>query len=276
MKMAFSTLACFDWKLPDIVSIASRCGYDGLELRFVENEDALYKLPAFSSAGLNSSKRMLADAGLSICCVDTSCRFHFPDPNERARWIEEGVRMAELSAELISPAIRVFGDEIQPGADRESTSKWISDSIQELSARIAHTGVEVWLETHGDFASITETMAILAGANSETAAIIWDPANCMSHSDERFVSAAAKAPKKIKHVHVKDVRKEADSWKLVLTGAGTFPFQELRSALRSIDYEGFVSFEWEKKWHPEIPDANVALPHFARWFQNNWNNDTHS
>jgi hypothetical protein len=31
----------------------------------------------------------------------------------------------------------------------------------------------------------------------------------------------------------------------------------------------FVSFEWEKKWHPEIPDAEAALPHFKQWFRRN-------
>jgi hypothetical protein len=32
----------------------------------------------------------------------------------------------------------------------------------------------------------------------------------------------------------------------------------------------FASFEWEKKWHPEIADAKIALPHVTRWFQENW------
>ena len=30
-----------------------------------------------------------------------------------------------------------------------------------------------------------------------------------------------------------------------------------------------VSFEWEKKWHPEIPEASIALPHFAKWWAEN-------
>jgi fatty-acyl-CoA synthase len=44
----------------------------------------------------------------------------------------------------------------------------------------------------------------------------------------------------------------------------------LHSALREIKFDGYVSFEWEKKWHPEIPDATVALPHFKNWFRSNW------
>ena len=34
-----------------------------------------------------------------------------------------------------------------------------------------------------------------------------------------------------------------------------------------IKYDGFISFEWEKKWHPEIADPEIALPHFTRWFR---------
>jgi len=29
-----------------------------------------------------------------------------------------------------------------------------------------------------------------------------------------------------------------------------------------LNYDGFVSFEWEKYWHPEIEAPGVALPDF--------------
>jgi glucosamine-6-phosphate deaminase len=35
--------------------------------------------------------------------------------------------------------------------------------------------------------------------------------------------------------------------------------------LRAEKYEGFVSFEWEKKWYPDIEGPERALPHFTRW-----------
>src|SRR5204863_5434015 len=107
MKMAFSTLACPDWTFAQIVSMASSEHYEGIELRFVEAQDSLYKVPAFRREGLAATRRMLAENALAICCVDTSCRFHFPDAKERAHWIEEGERMAALAAELGAPGIRV-------------------------------------------------------------------------------------------------------------------------------------------------------------------------
>ena len=270
MDLSFSTLACPDWTVSQIIAIASAAGYSAVELRFVENEDALWKLPAFRGDELPVTKRAFSDHGLVISCVDTSCRFHFPDAAERQRWIEEGERMAELAAVLGAPGIRVFGDTIQPGTDRTSTRRWIAESIQKLSGKIAATGVEVWLETHGDFADGAETALILAEAGCSGVGILWDPANCFLHSQERPQDGAKHLGASIQHVHVKDLRQRKDGWQPVLTGEGTFPLVEVRSALCQHNYDRFISFEWEKRWHPEIPGADVALPQFAKWFRENW------
>jgi len=267
VKTSFSTLACPDWTIAQAIAIASSSKYDGIELRFVENEDALWKLPAFRAPGLASTTRRLKDNGLVISCVDTSCRFHFPDPQERQRWIEEGVRMADLASALEAPGIRVFGDTIQPGADRESTRQWIADSMRHLAEKGG--GVGVWLETHGDFAGAVETASILREANHPQAAVIWDPANCYIASREAPRDGAELLGASIRHVHFKDLLIQHDKWTPVLTGEGNFPLRDVQAALRQVKYRGFVSFEWEKKWHPEIPDANVALPHFARWWREN-------
>jgi sugar phosphate isomerase/epimerase len=271
MKLSFSTLACPDWTMSQIVSIAQANGYAGIELRFVENEDSLWKLPSFHGSGLAKTKTLLGDHGLVISCVDTSCRFHSPDPCDRATWIDEGERMAELAAELKARGIRVFGDKIQQGADRYSTRKWIADSIRELQAKINSTGVQVWLETHGDFASASETNSILQCADRSDIGVIWDPANCWTESGETPSEGADQMRMTIRHVHVKDLHLgEAGAWEPVLNGEGTFPLGELRAALNAINYNGFLSYEWEKKWHPNIPDASIALPHFGRWMRENW------
>jgi len=76
-------------------------------------------------------------------------------------------------------------------------------------------------------------------------------------------SAAAVAPY-LAHVHLRDARPEGgEHWTPVLVGRGLVPFAEVVAALRSLRYDGFVSFEWEKYWHPEIEDPEVSLPDFA-------------
>jgi len=33
-------------------------------------------------------------------------------------------------------------------------------------------------------------------------------------------------------------------------------------ALDKLNYSGYISFEWEKYWHPEIEEPEIALPDF--------------
>jgi predicted xylose isomerase-like sugar epimerase len=34
--------------------------------------------------------------------------------------------------------------------------------------------------------------------------------------------------------------------------------------LAAAGYKGLYCFEWEKKWHPEIEEPEVAFPHYAK------------
>ena len=267
MKISFSTLACPDWAMPQIIATAASLGYDGIELRFVQGEDSLWKLPAFQGKELRSTSRALGDCGLTISCLDTSCRFHSPDASERQHWLDEGERMADLAAALAAPGLRVFGDTIQPGADRVMTRGWIAEGISKLSEKASARGVEGWLESHGDFSSAPETLAILLQASVPRTGVVWDPANCLIEAQESPSEGASKLGSAIRHTHIKDLRKNNGGWDHVLTGDGNFPLHQLVTALRRLGYDRFISFEWEKKWHPEIPDADIALPHFVNWFR---------
>jgi sugar phosphate isomerase/epimerase len=267
MKICFSTLACPNWTLPQVVEIAVQSGYEGIELRFLEGEDSLWKLSAFQGTALSATKLRTLDRGIAITCLGTSCRFHSPDSAERHRWVEEGKRMAELAAALGARGIRVFGDKIQPGADRQSTSDWIAEGIRSLSEIIHRTGVEVWLETHGDFASSAETMRILDQSGSSAVGVVWDPANAFVDGQEQPTAGPRPFGSALRHVHLKDLEQRAGQWVPVLTGEGEFPLREIVTDLENLNYVGFVSFEWEKKWHPKLAEPEVAIPHFAEWFR---------
>ena len=267
IKVSFSTLACPDWTMAQIITIAVRERYDGIELRFVQGEDSLWKLPVFSGTELASTKRSLADHALTISCLDTSCRFDSPDAADRAHWRMEGERMADLAAALGAPGLRVFGDTIRSGTDRESTKGWIADSVRTLAGIAESRGVEVWIENHGDFVTAEQTAEILAEADCPNTGVVWDAANSFAAVEERPARGAALLGAMIRHVHVKDLHRHEEGWEYVLTGEGEFPLLELKGALDQLHYDRFLSFEWEKKWHPSIADPEIALPHFARWFR---------
>lgn len=249
------------------MEIGVRCGYDGLELRFLEGEDSLWKLDAFQGKGLVATRSLLRDRGLAVACVGTSCRFHFPGAHERQQWIDEGKRMAHLAAQLGSPGIRVFGDRIQQGASRDETRAWIADGIRRLAGEVEPWGVGVWLESHGDFASSAETLRILRDARSLRLGVVWDPANAFTDGGEDPAGSAKNFGEALRHVHLRDLNFGNGVWNPVLTGEGKFQLREILAELRKLNYSGFCSFEWEKKWQPELAEPEIAIPQFAAWFR---------
>jgi hypothetical protein len=50
----------------------------------------------------------------------------------------------------------------------------------------------------------------------------------------------------------------------VLTGRGNVPVKRQIEVLRASGYEGFYCFEWEKVWHPELDDPEIAIADYAR------------
>lgn len=54
-------------------------------------------------------------------------------------------------------------------------------------------------------------------------------------------------------------------WPPALVGRGSFPAARVLLALQAAGGDHWVSFEWEKRWHPEIEEPEIALPHFLWW-----------
>jgi len=74
----------------------------------------------------------------------------------------------------------------------------------------------------------------------------------------------AKLGKWVRHTHLKDSKPEGADRRYVLVGAGEVPVREQVRVLAGAGYKGFYCFEWEKKWHPEIEEPEVAFPHYAK------------
>jgi sugar phosphate isomerase/epimerase len=266
MKTSFSTLACPDWSFPEVLAVASKCGYDGVELRVISRELDLWKMPEFKSSALANTRRAIEDHGLVVAAVGSSACFHSPDAEERERNIDSALRMAEIAAGLGAPAIRVFGDRIQPGSTRQQTAAWIVDSLLRVTNRLKAGGPQIWLETHGDFASSADVEQLFSHVDNQEVGIIWDPVNAFAQTGES-PNISNQISSRIKHVHLKDLRRDAyGEAHYVLTGEGEFPFQAMFSALAEIAFDGFISFEWEKLWHPELAPPEIALPHFMEWW----------
>ena len=262
MKLAFSTLGCPTWGLREIVAGARKWGYDGVELRAVSGSLDLLGGADFAPAQIATTRSYFEDARIEICCVDTSCMFHSPDASERANHVTLALDYAGLAAQLGAPLIRIFPDKIQPGAQREETRDWIAAGLRQVAERVPD-GVNVGLETHGDFARAEAAAEIVTLSNHPRIKLIWDVANSVAAGDEIEQAAHVVQPH-LAHVHLRDAKPVSGSehWLPVLAGHGRLSFAEALTALRELKYQGFISFEWEKFWRPEIEEPEIAMPNF--------------
>jgi sugar phosphate isomerase/epimerase len=268
MKTSFSTLACPDWSLSEVIAAAVRYGYDGVELRVLSNELDLWNLPEFQPSLLSTTHRSIQDQGLSVACMGSSAVFHSSSAQEQERNLDSALRMADIAAGLGAPAIRVFGDRVQAGNGREDTEVWIVESLLKLAERLEPQKIQVWLETHGDFATASEVDELLVLVSNREVGLIWDPANAFAQSGDMPLITSSISDR-IRHVHLKDLVCEGPGdMRYVLSGEGEFPFETMFASLHEIGFAGFVSFEWEKLWHPELSPPEIALPHFINWWKN--------
>jgi sugar phosphate isomerase/epimerase len=271
LKFSFSTLGCPSWSLAEILDTAGRLGYDGVELRFIADDDALWTRPELCGAGLRETLGRLRDDALAISCVDTRSFFHDPPGPARELALDEAKRSLELAARLGAAGIRVFGDRVQPGQDLDSTAALVAEALERLAEVAQPLGVEAWLESHGDFASARALLGILERVGSAVVGAVWDPANAFE-TGETPADGHELLGARIRHVHLKDLLPpraaaggKSGPWTPVLPGRGAFGPERVLSVLAGAGYDRWVSFEWEKKWHPAIDEPELALPHFIRW-----------
>ena len=264
MKLAFSTLGCPHWELERISEAARAYCYEAIELRAIGGELDLLMRPEFQPGTVERTRRWLADQTISVCCVDTSCTFDSRDAGERRKQVEIALRHAELAAALGAPLIRIFPDKIQAGATRNETRDNIAACLHEVAQR-GPSGIRVGLETHGDFARGYLAAEIMRLANHPKVALIWDVANSVAAGDSIEGAAHAVGPY-LAHVHLRDARavKGQEHWLPVLAGHGVVSFAAAVNVLRGLNYKGYISFEWEKYWHPEIEEPEIALPDFVK------------
>ncbi|MEQ4207251.1 sugar phosphate isomerase/epimerase family protein [Actinopolymorpha sp. B9G3] len=268
MKLSFSTLGCPKYTLDEVVSTAKDNGYEGVEIRFLRGEVALENLEEFSPSGIRKTKAALDAAGVTVACLDTSVRFTSPDPAERAKQQNAALTYARMAAELGTSYIRVFGGAVpESPPEREETTKRIAEGLAEAAAAVKAEGITAVLETHDSFCTSTQVAELLSYAPNDDLAILWDVLHSY-RTGESLEDTWRALGDRIRHVHLKDSsRYSPTEFNFELTGAGTMPIREFAGLLQREGYDGYLSFEWEKAWHPEIEEPEVAIPQYAAYMR---------
>jgi sugar phosphate isomerase/epimerase len=294
LQISFSTLACPDWNWSDILNWGPRYGYHGVEIRMLERDTELLQRPEFQADQLPIRRQELESSHFQVVGLGSSVRFDYLDAAERQRQIAIGRGYLDLAHQLRSRFVRVFGDVFTAGQEASQREQVLSQIVEGLSSlgRYAEPlGVQVLMETHGDFAATQWMRTVMERVNLPTVGVLWDTHHPWRFYNEDLALSFERLAPWIRHTHWKDsvtqrpqaptdhsltsgeVAAAAKAHSLmsghkpahyVLFRDGEFPAHIAQRLLDQAGYSGWHSLEWELAWHPDLAPPEVALPEFPR------------
>lgn len=262
LPLGFSTLGCPGWTWNQILDFAQQYNFLGVELRGLHGNMDLPTCPEFSAGRIEQSKREVTDHGLHISSVDSDSIMNEPDVKKCEEQLAAARRFIDLASVLGAPYIRVFGNEMV-GTEDESIAR-VASSLRHLGDYAGRKNVTVLLESHGDFTHSPVLRRIFEKADSPHVGLLWDANHTYVLGGEDPAFTVAQVGKYIHHTHLKDSVGKGEQAHYVLTGEGEVPVKRQVEVLVDMGYTGYFSFEWEKVWHPDLQDPEIAFPEFAK------------
>jgi len=267
IPIAFSTLGCPGWEWKKILDFAHDHGFSAIELRGLQGNMDLPSNSLFAPDRIEQTKKEVHASALRIACVSSSANLYFEDSAQREKELADARRFIDLASVLGSPYVRVFGGKAQtdknPVPDDQTKAR-VAAGLRQLGDYAGPRGVTVIIESHDHFTSSATLKDVLHAADSEHVGLLWDAHHTFATSNEDPEFTVKQLGSWIRHTHLKDSTGSGEDRKYVLTGRGNVPVQRQIEALRKIGYKGFYCFEWEKVWHPDLEDPEIAIADYAR------------
>ncbi len=272
MKLSFSTLACPDYSWEEIYSLAKDFGFHGIEMRGLGGD--LFSLSAspFRAENLADTRATLKRLKLEICCLSSGCALRYTERHDE--YVAELKEYIALAKELGTPYIRVLGDETaEPGEDFDDEN--VIAPMKVLAPIAEEAGVTLLIETNGIYSDTARLADVLARIASDSVAALWDWNHPYRYNGESPETTIKNLGSFIKHCHIKDSVLDADGRvEYRLVGEGDLPpMEEYMKALRSLNYDGYISLEWLKQYAPNLTEAGIVFPHYVHFMSQYMDNN---
>lgn len=259
LKWSFSSLGCPELGLVEIVELAQRNGLERLELRTIDDRVDLPALFKEQYGKPEALAKYLAREGMSVVALDASLKLVGNTAEQRGEFLE----FMEWADALGTPGIRVFdGGSFAPELG-EADLAAAQETITWWRGERKRNGwkTDIMVETH-DCLTATRAVQQLQAALDEPVKILWDTHHTWKKAGENPADTWAALKAWVPHVHVKDSVSAPSArhpFTYVMLGDGEFDLSGTIAMLREAAFDGIVSIEWERKWHPYLPPVEEAL-----------------
>ncbi len=262
MKYSFLTKGWHNNTFSEFCDVAKELKFKGVELHNIHNRLFTDKDGAFHDYTAAATVRKLYEMKLSIPCIDTIC--NLADNSREEENIDEIVDCINIAANLKIPYIRIYASEKDY---TEEKNKNVVDIITKTLPLAEEKNVCLLVETSGIYADTSRLRALLEGFACDNLGALWDMYSPYFICDEQPETTIKNLGAYIKHVHIKDAVKTDNGTEFCLIGEGETPVAEMMQALRSVNYDGFISLEWDPKWCEELDDMEIIFSQFVSFMK---------
>ena len=225
--------------MADYFEFAADYKFNGFEMHGVSEMD---------DADVKSVYHKLYDYKIKISCIDMAS--DISADGEKA--FAELAKCISVAKSLGVPYVRL----------KASGENGVREFFEKALVIAEESRVTLLVETSGIYADTNKLRDLLISYSNDNIAALWDlhyPYRVNGESPEKTVTNLGAY---IKHIHIKDSLSENE---YSLIGEGTLPIEKFVEALRSINYDGFVSIEWNPEWDSEIDQPEIIFPHFVSY-----------
>ena len=257
MRFSFSTKGWHGVSWQEFVDTAADLSFAGIEIHNLFSPAMAEKgCPADKQAGA-ATYRALFDRKLSIPCINTTA--DIADAAAYEKVTAEIDDCIEAAVRLKAPYVRLHTTLGKDDCCEETVRRVLAHALPQAEEH----GVVLLIETMGAYADTAVLRDLLDSYASDNLAALWDMHETHLLQGESSQVSITNLGAYIRHVHIKDASKGADgTMTYQLIGEGDMPLEQMVNALHSVNYDGFISLEWDPRWLDELNDLTIIMSHF--------------
>ncbi len=262
MKFSFLTKGWHHNTFPEFCEVAKELKFKGIELHNIHNRLFTEKEGAFHDYTAAATVRRLFEMKLELPCIDTICNLADPDSTEES--IAEITKCIEISENLKIPYVRIYASEQGFTEEKHETVK---SAVSRILPLAEEKGITLLMETSGIYCDTARLRDLLDSFACDNLGALWDMYSPYFINDEQPETTIKNLGAYVKHVHIKDAARTENGTEFCLMGEGEAPIKEMMQGLRSVNYDGFISLEWDPKWCEELNDMEIIFSQFINYMK---------
>jgi len=263
VKLSFSTNGWHSVTFDSFLSFAKDLSFQGIEIYNVRGSLFTKTDSAFSEINTATTLRRMRESSLTFSCMDAVSDIADPAQTEDA--IKEICDSLEICSLFRIPYLRLRAKNCE---DREAGETVVRELLTRVIPEAEKRKVVLLIETTGLFVSSLHLRNLLEYFADDSLAAVWNLTDSFFGSCEKPDEVIRNLGAYVRHVHVNDavVRKGGER-EYCLIGEGELPISDIMQALRSVNYDGFLSIVWTPKTHPYLNDMEVIYSQFRSYMR---------